>query len=217
MTLIIDLLLVALAASTGWLDATSYLRIHVFTANMTGNTVLFGLGLGRQPPGEIVPSATAIGSFLIGAFVGSWIADRATQRWEARSVLIVEIFALAVFAARWDAASPNLERERILLIALASVAMGLQQAATERLHPHPGVSTTYMSGTVERIGAGLHELLRGKPQQFVLNGSLWCVYLASAFGAALIARRDDAILGFTPLIVLLVVVAVIPFAVKRPT
>jgi hypothetical protein len=32
-----------LPAAAGWLDATAFLRVHTFAANMTGNTVLLAL------------------------------------------------------------------------------------------------------------------------------------------------------------------------------
>lgn len=43
-----DLLLLGLTWSAGFLDAISFLGLgNVFTANMTGNTILLGIALGR--------------------------------------------------------------------------------------------------------------------------------------------------------------------------
>ena len=44
-----DLLLLGLTWSAGFLDAISFLGLgNVFTANMTGNTILLGIALGRD-------------------------------------------------------------------------------------------------------------------------------------------------------------------------
>ena len=43
----LPLLLIVLTVVTGLVDAVSYLKLgHVFVANMTGNVVLLGLGVG---------------------------------------------------------------------------------------------------------------------------------------------------------------------------
>jgi uncharacterized membrane protein YoaK (UPF0700 family) len=209
-----DVLLLTLAAATGWLDAAAYLRAHVFTANMSGNSILLALGLGRQPPGTIDGPATAISFFILGAFLGAWVGERGPSRTASARVLGVEAAVLAALAVVWFRAVPAFEPARLLVIAVGSFAMGLQQAATERLHPQPTASTTYMSGTIERLGTGLHAAMRGKPQKLFFNLSIWIVYLAAAFALALAERADDAMLGVVPFAVLLVVLGCLPFAVS---
>lgn len=198
---VIDGVLVALAAAAGWLDGTAYLRAHVFIANMTGNTVLLGLGLAHYPPGEILRPAVAIAAFVFGTLVGSAVAARFTEAAHAANhLLVIESAVLALFAALWYVYSGN-QTIVVALIALAAVGMGLQQVATERIHPKPAVSTTYQSGTVERLGIGIYDALHGAYQTLRLNGSIWLVYLASAVGVALLGKESPPLLGGVPFVV----------------
>jgi uncharacterized membrane protein YoaK (UPF0700 family) len=204
-TVATDAVLVLLSGASGWLDATAYLRVHVFTANMSGNSILFALGLGRRPPGKIVEPACAIAAFAFGALLGN-VAGQPDDRLKAAArVLFIELLVLACFAGLWLTMSPDVYTQRVLIIGVASFAMGLQQAATQRLHPRPPVSTTYMSGTLERIGAGLQALAEGRPGKVVFNGLLWLVYLVAAFGVAVASFHHDALLGIVPLLVILAV------------
>lgn len=199
-----DAVLVVLAAAAGWLDATAYLRVHVFTANMTGNTVLFALGVGGVKPGELAGPLLSIGAFLCGAFVGTTLE-------RPRMALTLEAVVLAVFAVAWDGIAQRTGAPRLGLIGLAAAGMGLQQAATHLLHPQPSVSTTYMSGTVERIAVGLHALVHGKPNALVFNTLVWSVYVLSGACVAIASRRYEALLGIVPFAVVAVVTAVVFF------
>ena len=61
-------LLLLLTCAAGYVDAVSYLQLgHVFTANMTGNTVLLGLSLIERNAPAAVRSGLAVGGFLAGA------------------------------------------------------------------------------------------------------------------------------------------------------
>jgi uncharacterized membrane protein YoaK (UPF0700 family) len=62
-----NVLLLLLACVAGSVDAVSYVGLgHVFTANMTGNTVLLGLALGQAEHGAVVRSGLALVGFLAG-------------------------------------------------------------------------------------------------------------------------------------------------------
>jgi uncharacterized membrane protein YoaK (UPF0700 family) len=66
-------LVLLLACVAGGVDAVSYMSLgHVFTANMTGNTVLLGLALGQAESRAVVRSSLALIGFLAGAFLGAW-------------------------------------------------------------------------------------------------------------------------------------------------
>ena len=69
------LLLLTLAAAS--IDAISYLGLgHVFTAMMTGNTVLLGLALAQGEVLAAVRSILALIGFAIGVFFGAIIVER---------------------------------------------------------------------------------------------------------------------------------------------
>jgi uncharacterized membrane protein YoaK (UPF0700 family) len=201
----VDAIVVLLAASAGWLDAATYLHVHVFVANMTGNTVLFALGLGHESPGNVPVPLTAIASFVLGAFASTALTERGTSSARASSrAFFLEAAMLALFSALWYvyAATAVL---KFALIAVGAFAMGVQQATTERLHPKPEISTTYQSGTVERLGIGLYKALRGDRRTLVFNGVVWLVYAASALCGVELAHYDAHVIGIVPFAAVLAV------------
>ncbi len=46
--------------AAGAVDALTYLSAHVFTANMTGNTVLLGLSIGKASGADALRSSAAL-------------------------------------------------------------------------------------------------------------------------------------------------------------
>jgi uncharacterized membrane protein YoaK (UPF0700 family) len=63
-----DLSLLALTWAAGNIDAIGYLGLgRVFTANMTGNTVLLGLHLGQEQGGAALRALVALLSFGSGS------------------------------------------------------------------------------------------------------------------------------------------------------
>jgi len=79
--------LLALTASTGLIDAVSYLALgHVFTANMTGNVVFLGFAVAGAPGLSIPRSAAAVGAFLTGAWRTAGAGDGSAPSLGKRSV-----------------------------------------------------------------------------------------------------------------------------------
>jgi uncharacterized membrane protein YoaK (UPF0700 family) len=155
-----------LSLAAGCLDAISFLRFgEVFTANMTGNTVLLGIAiasrLGSVPNAlEIGPPLLAIVAFVIGAaltlpaFPKGFDGRRAALLVFAEAIIVALAgFAFAVFHGQVVVT---------LCIVLVSVAMGAQSIVAFKAGI-PGVATTYVTGTlitaVTRLfGSGLrHE------------------------------------------------------------
>src|SRR5437899_1165210 len=150
-----DVLLLALTAAAGWIDALSYTALgHVFTANMTGNLVLLGLALGNLQAAGTARSAVALAAFAVGALLGSALTRDAAGEWPGRvtAALGIEAAALIAFAALWHVGG-GLE----VLIALAAAGMGIQSAAVRRLAV-AGVTTTFVTGTLTSLMAGLAAL-----------------------------------------------------------
>src|SRR5215467_10488321 len=134
-----DALLLALTAAAGWIDALSYVALgHVFTANMTGNLVLLGLAVGTGQAGGALRSVVALAGFAAGALLASALAREAA--------------VLVALAALWRAGA-GVEP----LIVLAAVGMGIQSAAVRRLAV-AGVTTTFVTGTLISLMAGLAAL-----------------------------------------------------------
>lgn len=209
--------LVLLAAAAGWLDATAYLRAHVFIANMTGNTVLLGLGIGHHPPGEVAKPLVAVASFVAGSFGGSAIVDRGPSAAHAANrALVLEATLLALFAVFWYV-MPTASPAQFAIIAIGALAMGIQQRATHRLQPTPAISTTYQGGTVERLGSGLYEETKHHPRTLLVNGAIWIAYLVSAVAVALLGSVKPQLLGVIPFAAILAVVLTLALRLRSRT
>jgi uncharacterized membrane protein YoaK (UPF0700 family) len=147
------LLLLSLAAAS--VDAISYLGLgHVFTAMMTGNTVLLGLALAQGEVLAALRSILALIGFAIGVFAGALIVERESEpaEWPAAvtTALAFETLVLAIFAATSTLFDSTRGVIIPLLIALSAFAMGIQSAAVRRLGV-PGIATTYITGTLTSL------------------------------------------------------------------
>jgi len=162
-------MLLALTGAAGSLDAIGFLALgHVFTANMTGNTVLLGLHVAQEQGAAAVRSLIALLGFGVGLVIGALIVERSADAapWPeavtqalALEVLILAVFTIgsyvtAVIREVWEAQS---------LIALSAIAMGVQSAAARRLDV-PGIATTYLTGTFTSAVTGLVAKSRRSPR-----------------------------------------------------
>lgn len=151
--------LMLLSVAAGSTDATSYLGLgHVFPANMTGNTVLLGIGLATDDLSSAGRSAVALGGFVLGAAVRTGYRrshSLAVDLWCETALLIGTL-------AWWlTVGDPVRDGTRLGLIALLSTAMGWQSAAITRLDV--GVSTTFITGTWTAASVWFAGLIRRPP------------------------------------------------------
>ena len=158
-------MLLTLTWAAGNIDAISYFGLgHVFTAMMTGNTVLLGLALAQGEVLAALRSILALMGFSVGVFVGATIVERESQPpdWPhvVTHALAVETALLAIFTATsfltGDARAAGVTYFLIFLLALA---MGIQSAAVRRLGV-PGIATTYITGTLTSLMVDLLGWLR---------------------------------------------------------
>jgi len=223
-------LLMALTWTAGYVDVIGYLALGgVFTANMTGNTVLLGLHLSLEQGAALVRALVALGGFGAGLLIGAVIVERARGggAWpgSVSQALVLEIAVLGLFALGWHLMGADRSSGRLhILIALLAAAMGIQSAAVRRLDV-PGIATTYMTGTLtsavtglvagrrsveERAAAvGANPSLvarwsRGVPLQFL---SL-VVYGIGATVGGLAQTHGRPLAALWPLIVVVIVVAI---------
>ena len=149
-------MLVALTIVTGLVDAASYLKLgHVFVANMTGNIVFLGFALGGASGLSASSSLIALGAFLLGAFGGGWLGGRnPAHRGRmllpanlAQAPLLVAALLLAVLGA-----TPPDRSVRLVMIALLALAMGVQNAAAQRLAV-PDLTTSVLTKTLTGLAS----------------------------------------------------------------
>lgn len=182
-----DALLIALTFSTGIADALSYLGLgQIFTANMTGNTVFLALAIG----GGNVLTALRSGVALLGFAAGAYVAGQRLEPlkdpdpWPAAvtGVLFAELALLAVFAAIWTFSSgAPTAGAAYVLIAVASIGMGMQSSVGRRLAV-PGLTSNVLTMALTGLMAELAAI--------GISGSN-----ARRWAAAIIAMGAGAALG----------------------
>lgn len=224
--------LIGMAGIGGYADAVSYLGLgHVFTAAMTGNTVLLALAVGEQDWSAAGRAAVALLGFVGGVAAGQLLVGRfATRTNWPRAVsigLLVELVLLLVLAAGWYLSSSETGwRVTHPLIAVSALAMGVQ-SATARTLGVAAVATTYVTGTLTALTCGVvdwlrspraaHEADASRPKEPLspttvygptLPGVAWGVYFVAALlgGLAVIWTPAVAVLPAALAVALLALV-----------
>ncbi len=152
----LPVLLLALTAVTGIVDAVSYLTLgHVFVANMTGNVVFLGFALAGAPGVSLTSSLTAVAAFFVGAVFGGRLGARAgadrgrhlvAVTTAAGSLLVIAAVVAAV------AGQPVSHGARYALIVPMALTMGAQNAMARRLAV-PDLTTTVLTLTLTGVAA----------------------------------------------------------------
>jgi uncharacterized membrane protein YoaK (UPF0700 family) len=184
----IVILLAGLTLVAGYADAVAFFGLGVFTANMTGNTVLLGAAIAaRFVPHLPVASgielpAISILCFAAGAAGAAAILRGETGRPPTRTILVMGFAVAALFGG---AALYHMGRlgaaHTAPVVALLSMVMGIQSVVAVRAGV-PGVSTVYVTGTLETAAADFAGAPHGRAQraQGWPNLVTWALYLAGA-------------------------------------
>jgi uncharacterized membrane protein YoaK (UPF0700 family) len=206
-----DLLLAALTAVAGATDALSYLGLgQVFTANMTGNLVLLGVGAGRGGGAEVGRSAAAFVAFAVGVVLATRLVARreAEELWprEVTLALCAVLVAELAFLVGWELADAHPTGiGRLALIAASGLAMGGQSAGVRSLEVS-GISTTYVTGTLTALLGELAAL--ASPGVSALRRAGVLVGLvAGAVGEALLLIHARRLAPLLPLSLLAMAIA----------
>ncbi len=155
-----DALLLTLTAAAGSADAVSFLGLgRVLTANMTGNMVLLGIAIGQGQLAGSIRSVIAFAAFVVGVLIGVRVTARTepTAVWprSATLALLGELGLLLGLLAGWELTGDRPGAVALdILIALSTVAMGMQTAAARRLGV-VGVTTTFVTGMLTNLIAEL--------------------------------------------------------------
>lgn len=215
---------------SGWLDALSYLGLgRVFTANMTGNTVLLGLSIAQGNWISALRPLIALAGFGLGVvsstlFVkGNHQLHQQTWTPQLTRALALEGFLLLIFALGWSLLRLVPLRIPIAdaLIGVSALAMG-QQSATIFSMGIPGISTTYITGTITTLLANLVQRFpRLAPRSFspfvppahahiisqkpIRLASIWLLYIIAAILAAYGELHFPILAAYLPLLAILVV------------
>src|SRR2546426_10982579 len=188
-----DLLLNALTASSGAIDAISFLALgKVFSAFMTGNIAFLGLRLaGASGPGVVAIFSSML-AFAAGVYLSTRIVKHSSDAgiWPQRVTvaLSVSLIPHAAFLAVWFATNgqPSIDVAHVLL-GLWGLAMGMQSAAVRTLHVE-GVFTTAATATVIFLAGDLTNWSATVVERRRLAGVLVSLFVGATAGGLLLVH-----------------------------
>ena len=180
--------LLALTFTTGLVDAVSYLGLgRVFTANMTGNVVLLGFGLGGSHVVWIAGALVSLAFFLTGAVIGGRLTTQVGDRFRyllgglGLETLLVALAAIVSLPAQGTGA-------RLVLVGLLATAMGVRNAVVRRLAV-PDMTTTVLTLTLTGLASD-STVAGGSGGQMLRRGGAAAAMLVGAVAGALLVRQD---------------------------
>jgi uncharacterized membrane protein YoaK (UPF0700 family) len=188
-----DMLLNALAVSSGAVDAISFLALgKVFSAFMTGNIAFLGLRVAGAPAPGLVSIVVSMAAFAVGVYVSTRIVkpSEGSGMWcqEVTVALGASLIAHAAFLAVWFASTgqPSIDVAHVLL-GLWGVAMGMQSAAVRTLHVD-GVFTTAATATIIFLVGDLTNWSATVEERRRLAGVLVSLFVGASAGGLLLVR-----------------------------
>src|SRR5690554_4323562 len=148
-------LMLALTFSTGVIDAVGFLGLdRVFTANMTGNVVILGMGLANVADMPVLGPLVALLGFITGAAMGGRTLHRFDPVWSRKTTgLLIVVASVQASLAVITLIESSLPRGATAsLTAALGIAMGLQ-AATARHLAVQDVTTVAVTATIAGLAA----------------------------------------------------------------
>jgi uncharacterized membrane protein YoaK (UPF0700 family) len=186
-----DLLLDALTAASGAVDAISFLALgKVFSAFMTGNVAFLGMRIAGAAAPDAMAVLLSIAAFTVGVYLSTRIAQlrAAAGTWPSCATLALggSLIAHAVFVGLWllSNGQPSPDTARVLL-ALWALAMGMQSAAIRALHVD-GVFTTAATATIIYLAGDLSDWPTTGAERRRLAGVLVSLFLGATAGSLLL-------------------------------
>src|SRR6266403_1313916 len=205
-----DLLLNALAVSSGAVDAISFLALgKVFSAFMTGNIAFLGLRVaGASAPGGVAIVVSMV-AFAVGVYLSTRIVkpSEGSGMWPQRVTVAlgVSLIAHAAFLAVWFASNgqPSIDVAHILLGSWG-FAMGMQSAAVRTLHVD-GVFTTAATATIIFLSGDLANWSATTGERRRLAGVLVSLFVGATAGGLLLVHAPI----YAPVLPAVITIAVV--------
>jgi len=214
-----DMLLNALAVSSGAIDAISFLVLgKVFTAFMTGNIVFLGLRAASAPAAGMVSILTSMAAFAVGVYISAQIVkpSKGSGTWPQRVTVAlgVSLIAHTAFLAVWFASNgqPSIDVAHVLL-GLWGFAMGMQSAAVRSLQVD-GVFTTAATATIIFLVGDLTSWFTTAQERRRLAGVLVSLFVGATAGG-LLSMRAHIYAPVLPFVITLGAVATAAIALRE--
>lgn len=204
------LMVVLLTLVTGAADALGFLALGgAFSSVMTGNMVLLGISAGTTDGQLAIHAGSALISYIMGVLLGSYVAGAAAKGdpvWPkaVSRALWIELIALAGVLVAWEVLPGQLTTvSKVGLLMIVAAGLGIQSSAVQRFGV-PGLSSTYLTGTLTTLIGGL---AARKPLRQLLPSAE--VLAALIVGAAIAAFFIEYAPRLLPLILVLPLAAVL--------
>ena len=200
-----------LAVNSGVTDAFAFVALGgTFTSVMTGNMVIFGLALARTSLVLATHALAAIAAFVIGSAVGARVAGLAgsgepTWPGGVTRALRLQLAVTVLAAVLFELAPRDVTGWQVLILVLNAMALGLQSSAVLKFGV-PGLSTTYLTGTLATMAVRLahgHGVVAVRHNLLLLAGLIGGAALGGVL--ALHATRWTPALSVVLLLTVLVV------------
>ncbi len=232
----LDIIVLLLAFAGASIDAASYLAFgRVFTANVTGNTILLGLAVTQGDTGTMLRRGIALFGYVIGAAITELLRNlpRRSEN-DLPSVkpgLYMELLFLVILAISWwfSGASPA-QPALIPLVMLSAVAMGSQSVTVRNLNIE-GITTTYITGMITALAAGVIDWLQLKlpkqpidvrkrppqinPQKPGLLALAWLVYAVGAVAGGVVVMHWWFLALLLPISTIIFVISLVNSLYRR--
>jgi uncharacterized membrane protein YoaK (UPF0700 family) len=210
-------ILLVLTATTGVVDAVSYLALgHVFVANMTGNVVFLGFAIAGAAQLSISASLVALAAFLGGAVVGGRLGvalGAHRGRLLAAGVAVTTLLVGVALVVGLSCPRPLSDAPRYTLIEVLAFGMGVQNATARRLAV-PDATTTVLTLTLTGLAADSALAGGANPRPWRRIGSVTMMFSGALVGAILVRQGD---LRWALTLALLLLVAVLIATAYRAT
>ena len=146
--------LLLLTASTGCIDAVSYLALDkVFTGNMTGNVLFIGFSLVGSGTAPIVNYAIALVGFALGSMIGGRIVGQSAKKGlptASRAILIAGAVLIIGSAIFWLLVQTLPHPALLTITGVLSVVMGAQVSAVKPVG-NSDVTTIVVTNTLANL------------------------------------------------------------------
>lgn len=178
--------LLLLTASTGAIDAVSYLALdRVFTGNMTGNVLFIGFAAAGAGSVPLLNNAVALGGFVVGSIIGGRVVGRGHPVGLTRSgtwVLGVAVLVATVLAVVWGVLGELRAWHLLTLTGVLAALMGAQIAAVKPLG-NADITTVVVTNTLANVAR--ESRLGGGRQSWRVASDRFLAVVAMGVGALL--------------------------------
>ncbi len=169
--------LLALTVVTGFIDAVSFIGLHLFTANMTGNVIVLGFAVAGAQGLSVTHSILALVCFMTGATIGGRLSPRIAFTCEGPLLLAAAFAALSAGASG--------------VIVFTAIAMGIRTAAVRKLGV-ADLTTTVLTLTITGLAAD-SSLAGGSNPRWQRRVAAIGSLLSGAVAGALLLRHSMAL------------------------